>query len=62
MKAFMRFYDESQRVIPEGHNWAKVKPLTGVILSTLRNMKFEMPEDEDTMSVKVRSARSALLI
>lgn len=56
MKAFMRFHDESQRVISEGHNWAKIKQLTGGISSTLRNMKFEMPDDEDTVSVKVRSS------
>jgi V-type H+-transporting ATPase subunit A len=56
MKAFMCFHDESQRAISEGHNWAKIKQPTGGISSTLRNMKFEMPDDEDTMSVKVRSS------
>jgi V-type H+-transporting ATPase subunit A len=55
MKAFMRFHDESQRVISEGHNWAKIKQLTGDISSTLRNMKFEMPDDAETVSIKVRS-------
>jgi V-type H+-transporting ATPase subunit A len=55
MKAFMRFHDESQRVISEGHNWAKVKQLTLGISSTLRNMKFDMPDDENTVSIKVRN-------
>lgn len=56
-------YDESfnafpwwKWVISEGHNWAKIKQLTGGILSTLRNMKFEMPDDEDSVSVKVSSS------
>jgi V-type H+-transporting ATPase subunit A len=62
MKALMRFHDESQRVISEGHKWARIKQLTGGISSTVRNMKFEMPGDEDPVSVKVRSAQSALLI
>ncbi|EPS26210.1 hypothetical protein PDE_01146 [Penicillium oxalicum 114-2] len=29
-----------------------MKQLTGGISSTLRNMKFEMPDDEDTVSAK----------
>jgi V-type H+-transporting ATPase subunit A len=56
MKAFMCFRDASQRAISEGHNWAKIKQLTGGISSTLRNMKFEMPDDEDTVPMKVRSS------
>lgn len=55
MRAFMRFHDESRRAISEGHNWAKIKQLTGGISSALRNMKFEIPDDEDAVSVKVRS-------
>jgi len=55
MRAFMRFHDESQRLSSEGHRWAKVKELTGDISSTLRSMKFEIPDDKDTASVKVRS-------
>ena len=55
LKAFMRFHDESQAIISQGHSWAKVKALTADIWSALRNMKFEIPDDEDIVSVKVRS-------
>ena len=55
LKAFMRFHDESQVIISQGHSWAKVKALTADIWNALRNMKFEIPDDEEIVSVKVRS-------
>jgi vacuolar-type H+-ATPase catalytic subunit A/Vma1 len=56
MKAFMRFHDESQAIISHGYSWAKIKVLTADTWSALRNMKFEIPDDEDIVSIKVRSS------
>ncbi|CAI7616157.1 unnamed protein product [Penicillium manginii] len=52
MKAFMRFHDESQWIISQGHKWAKVKEYTATTWTALRNMKFEIPDDEATVITK----------
>ena len=55
MKAFMLFYDESQWVISKGHKWVKVQESTTSTSTALRNMKFEIPDDEATVTTKVRN-------
>jgi len=52
MKAFMGYYDESQRAISQGQSWAKVREATSEIQNALRNMKFEIPDDEKAVSAK----------
>lgn len=56
MKAFMGFYDESQKAVQAGQSWAKIRESTGEIQHSLRSMKFEIPENEDEVSKKVRIA------
>ncbi|KAF3479461.1 ATP synthase alpha subunit vacuolar [Arthroderma uncinatum] len=52
MKAFVSFYDESQKAIAQGQSWAKVREATSEIQTALRNMKFEVPDDEEEVSAK----------
>ncbi|GLA10019.1 H(+)-transporting V1 sector ATPase subunit A, partial [Aspergillus niger] len=52
MKGFMDFYGESQAIISQGYSWAKVKGFSTDTLSALRDMKFEIPDDEDIVSAK----------
>ena len=59
MKAFMGYHDEAQRSIAQGQNWAKVREATADIQTGLRNMKFEVPDDETAVSERVRKLRRA---
>ncbi|KAL4805073.1 vacuolar ATP synthase catalytic subunit A [Aspergillus unguis] len=52
MKAFMGYHDEAQKAIAQGQNWPKVRDATTDIQTSLRNMKFEVPEDEKEVSAK----------
>lgn len=53
MKAFMGYHDEAQKAIAQGQNWAKVREATADIQTALRNMKFEVPENQQEVSEKV---------
>ena len=53
MKAFMGFHDESQKAVAQGQNWNKVREATSDIQTSLRSMKFEVPEDQDDVTAKV---------
>ena len=53
MRAFMGFHDEAQKAVQAGQSWAKVRESTGEIQHALRNMKFEVPEEEEEISKKV---------
>ena len=55
MKAFMGFHDEAQKAVAHGQVWAKVREATTDIQAALRNMKFEIPDDEAAVSAKVRT-------
>ncbi len=55
MKAFMGYHDEAQKAIAQGQNWPKVRDATTDIQTSLRQMKFEVPEDEADVSSKVRT-------
>ncbi|OJJ06087.1 hypothetical protein ASPVEDRAFT_45505 [Aspergillus versicolor CBS 583.65] len=50
MKAFMGYHDEAQKAIAQGQNWPKVRDATTDIQTSLRQMKFEVPEDEASVS------------
>ncbi|KAL2821822.1 vacuolar ATP synthase catalytic subunit A [Aspergillus cavernicola] len=52
MKAFMGYHDEAQKAIAQGQSWPKVRDATSDIQSALRNMKFEVPDDEAEVSAK----------
>ncbi|KAI1917946.1 H(+)-transporting V1 sector ATPase subunit A [Ophidiomyces ophidiicola] len=52
MKAFVQYYEESQRAIAQGQSWAKVRESTSDIQTALRNMKFEVPDNEDEVTKK----------
>ncbi|EFR01281.1 vacuolar ATP synthase catalytic subunit A [Nannizzia gypsea CBS 118893] len=52
MKAFVSYYDESQKAIAQGQSWAKVREATSAIQTALRNMKFEVPDDEEEVTAK----------
>ncbi|EAS30968.3 V-type proton ATPase catalytic subunit A [Coccidioides immitis RS] len=52
MKAFMQYFDESQKAIAQGQSWTKVREATADIQTTLRNMKFEVPDDEQAVTQK----------
>ncbi|KAI9933086.1 H(+)-transporting V1 sector ATPase subunit A [Aspergillus wentii] len=52
MKAFMGFHDEAQKAVAQGQNWAKVREATADIQTSLRSMKFEVPENEAEVSEK----------
>lgn len=54
MKAFVSYYEESQKAIAQGQSWAKVREATSAIQTALRNMKFEVPDDEKEVTAKVR--------
>lgn len=53
MKAFMGFHDEAQKAVAQGQNWGKVRDSTGDIQTSLRSMKFELPENREEVSEKV---------
>ncbi|KIV86095.1 V-type proton ATPase catalytic subunit A [Exophiala sideris] len=52
MKAFMQFHDEAQKAVSSGMAWAKVREATGEIQHGLRSMKFELPDNQEEVSVK----------
>ncbi|CEN60595.1 Putative V-type proton ATPase catalytic subunit A [Aspergillus calidoustus] len=52
MKAFMGYHDEAQKAIAQGQSWPKVRDATSDIQSALRNMKFEVPDNEAEVSAK----------
>jgi V-type H+-transporting ATPase subunit A len=53
MKAFMGYHDEAQKAVAQGQSWAKIREATADIQTGLRNMKFEVPDDEKAVSAKV---------
>jgi vacuolar-type H+-ATPase catalytic subunit A/Vma1 len=53
MKGFMGYHDESQKAVASGLSWAKVRESTADIQNQLRQMKFEVPSDEEAVSKKV---------
>ena len=53
MKAFMGYHDEAQKAVQSGMSWAKVRENTSDIQHALRNMKFELPDDEEEVTKKV---------
>ncbi|KAJ5222096.1 uncharacterized protein N7469_010983 [Penicillium citrinum] len=52
MKAFMGYHDEAQKAIAQGQSWNKVRDATTDLQSSLRSMKFEVPENEEEVSAK----------
>ncbi|KAL4911935.1 V-type ATPase [Aspergillus aurantiobrunneus] len=52
MKAFMGYHDEAQKAIAQGQSWPKVRDATTDIQTSLRNMKFEVPEDQEDVTSK----------
>lgn len=52
MKAFMGYHDEAQKAIAQGQSWNKVRDATADLQSSLRSMKFEVPENEQEVSAK----------
>ncbi|KAL4791585.1 vacuolar ATP synthase catalytic subunit A [Aspergillus venezuelensis] len=52
MKAFMGYHDEAQKAIAQGQGWPKVRDATTDIQSALRNMKFEVPDNQEEVSAK----------
>ncbi|KAN0080722.1 Dynamin central region domain containing protein [Elaphomyces granulatus] len=56
MKAFMGFHDEAQKAVAQGQGWAKVREATADIQAALRNMKFEVPDDEAAVTAKTSLA------
>ena len=60
MKAFMQFHDESQKAVSGGQSWNKIREATGDIQHQLRSMKFELPDDEEGVSKKVRACPAFL--
>lgn len=61
MKAFMGFHDEAQKAVAQGQNWSKVRDATADIQTSLRSMKFELPENEQEVSEKVSSPQLLLV-
>ncbi|KAJ0416394.1 vacuolar ATP synthase catalytic subunit A [Aspergillus carlsbadensis] len=61
MKAFMGYHDEAQKAIAQGQSWPKVRDATGDIQSALRNMKFEVPDDEAEVSAKYETILQTML-
>lgn len=55
MKAFMGYHDEAQKAIAQGQNWTKVRESTSDIQTSLRSMKFEVPENHTEVTAKVFS-------
>lgn len=55
MKGFMGYHDEAQKAIAQGQNWVKVREATADIQTALRSMKFEVPENQEEVSEKVRN-------
>lgn len=53
MKNMMSYHDEAQRAISQGQSWAKVRETTADLQKALRDMKFELPEDESAVTKKV---------
>ncbi|KAL4756655.1 ATP synthase alpha/beta family, nucleotide-binding domain-containing protein [Aspergillus foveolatus] len=52
MKAFMGYHDEAQKAIAQGQSWPKVRDATTDIQTSLRNMKFEVPDNQEEVSAK----------
>ncbi|KAJ5621044.1 hypothetical protein N7510_005028 [Penicillium lagena] len=52
MKAFMGFHDEAQKAIAQGQNWSKVREVTADLQTSLRSMKFEVPDNEQEVTAK----------
>ncbi|KAH2391408.1 H(+)-transporting V1 sector ATPase subunit A [Aspergillus fumigatus] len=52
MKAFMGFHDEAQKAIAQGQSWSKVRDATADIQTSLRSMKFEIPDNEAAVTEK----------
>ncbi|KAJ5673241.1 hypothetical protein N7507_002368 [Penicillium longicatenatum] len=52
MKAFMGYHDEAQKAVAQGQQWSKVRDATSDLQNALRNMKFEVPDNEEEISAK----------
>ncbi|OOQ89001.1 V-type proton ATPase catalytic subunit A [Penicillium brasilianum] len=52
MKAFMGFHDEAQKAIAQGQNWNKVRDATADLQTSLRSMKFEIPDNQEEVTAK----------
>ncbi|KAF2269400.1 V-type ATPase [Lojkania enalia] len=62
MKNMMAFYDEAQKAVAQGQNWAKVREATSDIQSQLRSMKFEVPsEGQDKICKKYEELLQKLM-
>jgi V-type H+-transporting ATPase subunit A len=53
MKGFMGYHDEAQKAVAQGQNWSKVRDATSDIQTSLRSMKFEVPDNQAEVSEKV---------
>ncbi|KAL5340607.1 vacuolar ATP synthase catalytic subunit A [Aspergillus crustosus] len=61
MKAFMGYHDEAQKAIAQGQSWPKVREATTDIQTELRNMKFEVPDDQAEVSAKYEKILQTML-
>lgn len=52
MKAFMGFHDEAQKAIAQGQVWSKVRDATADLQTSLRSMKFEVPDNQEEVTAK----------
>ncbi|KAF7715729.1 V-type proton ATPase catalytic subunit A [Penicillium ucsense] len=52
MKAFMGFHDEAQKAIAQGQAWNKVRDATADLQTSLRSMKFEVPDNQEEVTAK----------
>lgn len=62
MKNIMAYHDEAQKAITAGGNWGKIRESTGGVLSELRSMKFEMPDEgEEAVGKKYEALNQELM-
>jgi V-type H+-transporting ATPase subunit A len=47
MKLMMSFHDEAQKAIGQGQSWARVRDATSDLQAKLRQLKFEVPSEEE---------------
>ncbi|KAJ5947983.1 hypothetical protein N7466_000998 [Penicillium verhagenii] len=60
MKAFMSYHDEAQKAVAQGQQWNKIRDATSDLQSSLRNMKFEVPDNEEEISAKYEKILQAM--
>ncbi|KAF4212098.1 hypothetical protein CNMCM6805_002328 [Aspergillus fumigatiaffinis] len=61
MKAFMGFHDEAQKAIAQGQSWSKVRDATADIQTSLRSMKFEIPDNQAAVTEKYEKILQTML-